>query len=137
MLLVNTSINYRTQLFNDCSGYSQNFHCEVSLKDNLMHCLTSLNSTGDRASGLGCSKLAWKANEMLHFKLAWTKSRRANALPLASALASASTFTLKFFKSLYFLNHLMDSVHIWHNDRYRSKVYISNIVPWPIDHKGQ
>ena len=26
--------------------------------------------------------------------------------------ASASTFTLKFFKSSYFLNHLMDLVHI-------------------------
>ena len=33
---------------------------------------------------------------------------------------------LKFFKSLYFLNHLMNLVHIWTNDRYRSKVYISN-----------
>ena len=31
----------------------------------------------------------------------------------------------------------MDLVHIWHNDRYRSKVYISNILPWPMGHKGK
>ena len=53
------------------------------------------------------------------------------------ALASASTFTLKFFKSSYFLNRLMDLVHIWYNDRHRSKVYIGNILPWPIGHKGK
>ena len=63
------------------------------------------------------------------------KSRRAYALPPASALAvalalaSVSTFTLKFFKSSYFLNHLMELVHIWYNDRYRPKVSISNILP--------
>ena len=55
----------------------------------------------------------------------------------ASALASASTFTLKFFKTSYFLNHSMGFVHIWYNDRYRSKVSISNILPWPIGHKGK
>ena len=55
--------------------------------------------------------------------------------PSALALASASTFTLKFFKSLYFLNISMGLAHIWHNDRYTSKVYIHNILPWPIDHK--
>ena len=68
-----------------------------------------------------------------------TKSRRVNALPPASglALASASTCALKLFKNLYFLNHLMDLVHIWYNDRYRSKVCISNILSWPIGHKGQ
>ena len=31
----------------------------------------------------------------------------------------------------------MDLVHIWYNDRYRSKVYVSYILPWPIGHKGQ
>ena len=31
----------------------------------------------------------------------------------------------------------MDLVHIWYNDRYRSKVSISNILPWRIGHKGQ
>ena len=55
----------------------------------------------------------------------------------ALALASASTFLLKFFKRSYFLNHMMDLVHIWYNDRYRSKVFISNILSWSIGHKGQ
>ena len=41
------------------------------------------------------------------------------------------------FKSLYFLNHSMDLVRIWYNDRYRSEVYISNILPWPIGLKGK
>ena len=44
----------------------------------------------------------------------------------AIALPSASTFTLRFFKSLYFLNHLIDLVHIWYDDRYGSKVLFSN-----------
>ena len=30
--------------------------------------------------------------------------------------ASASTFTLKFFKSLYFPNYLIYLVHIWYDD---------------------
>ena len=47
----------------------------------------------------------------------------------------ASTFTFKFFKTSYFLNHLMDLIHIWYNDRYRSKVSISKILPWPIGNK--
>ena len=64
-------------------------------------------------------------------------SASASVLAIASASASASTFTLKFFKSSYFLNHLMDLVHIWYNNRYRSKVSISNILPWPIGHKGK
>ena len=73
------------------------------------------------------------------------KSRRAYALPLVSALASklaselalASTFTFEFFKSSYFLNCMMDLVHIGYNDRYGSKVSISNILLWCIGHKGQ
>ena len=48
---------------------------------------------------------------------------RASAIPPASALAS--TFTLKFFKSLYFPDHLIDLVHIWYDDRYRFKVLFS------------
>ena len=44
---------------------------------------------------------------------------RAVALP--SPLPS--TFTLKIFKSLYFLDHL---VHIWYDDKYSSKVLFSN-----------
>ena len=47
---------------------------------------------------------------------------RAVALPLASA----STFTLKVFKSLYFPDHLTDLVHIWYDDRCSSKVLFSN-----------
>ena len=46
--------------------------------------------------------------------------------PPASALASASTFMLKFFKTSYFPNCTMDLVHIWCDDRYRSKVSFSN-----------
>ena len=69
------------------------------------------------------------------------KSKRVFALPMGSAsvlaLASASTFRLKFFKSSYYLIHWMDLVHIWYNDRYRSKVPITNILLWPIGHKGQ
>ena len=38
---------------------------------------------------------------------------RSIALPLALVLVSASTFILKFFKSLYFPDHLIDLVHIW------------------------
>ena len=49
---------------------------------------------------------------------------RAIALPPVSA--SAPTFTLKFFKSSYFPKHTMDLVHIWYDDRYRSKVSFSN-----------
>ena len=51
------------------------------------------------------------------------------------ALALASLFMLKFFKSSYFLNHLVDLVHIWYNDKYRYKVSMSNILPWPIGQK--
>ena len=49
---------------------------------------------------------------------------RAIALPPVSA--SAPTFTLKFFKSSYFPNHMMDLVHIWYDNRYRSKVSFRN-----------
>ena len=49
---------------------------------------------------------------------------RAIALPPESA--SASTFTLKFFKILYFPDHLIDLVHIWYDDRYSSEILFSN-----------
>ena len=48
-----------------------------------------------------------------------------------------STFMLKVFKSLNFLNHLMDLVPIWYDDRYRSKVSVSNILSLPIGYKAQ
>ena len=74
-----------------------------------------------------------------------------NALPLSQRVYSLTQVSkatkvelsaatmLKFFKNsyMYFLNHLMDLVHIWYNDRYRSKVSISNILPSPLGHKGQ
>ena len=44
---------------------------------------------------------------------------------------------VKVFKSSYFLNHLMGLVYIWYNDRYKSKVSISNVLLWPIGHKGK
>ena len=47
---------------------------------------------------------------------------RAIALPPAPA----STFSLKFFKSLFFPDHMIDLVHIWYDDRYSSKVLFSN-----------
>ena len=28
-------------------------------------------------------------------------------------------------------------VFIWYNDRYRSKVSINSILPWPLGHKGK
>ena len=36
---------------------------------------------------------------------------------------------LKIFKSSYFLNFMMDFVHIWYVDRYSSKVFFSNTLP--------
>ena len=35
-------------------------------------------------------------------------------------------FIFKFFKSSYFPNHMMDFVHVWYDDRYRSKFLFSN-----------
>ena len=45
---------------------------------------------------------------------------------LALTMASASTFTLKFFKTSYFPNCMMDLVHISCDVRCRSKVSFSN-----------
>ena len=54
---------------------------------------------------------------------------------VAPPLASASTFTLKFIKSLYFPDHLIDLVHIWYADRYSSKVLFS--IPQSITSKSR
>ena len=48
------------------------------------------------------------------------------AITLPPASESASTFTFKFFKSLYFPDHLINLVHVWYDDRYSSKVLFSN-----------
>ena len=39
-------------------------------------------------------------------------------------------FALKFIKTSYFEDPLMDFIHIWHDGRYRSKVFIS-AIPTP------
>ena len=54
----------------------------------------------------------------------WPGQRPGRAIAVPPA--SASTFTLKFFKSLYFSDHLIDLVHIWYDDKYSSKVLFSN-----------
>ena len=36
-------------------------------------------------------------------------------------------FCVKVYKTSYFEDPLMDLVHIWHDGRYRSKVFISTI----------
>ena len=38
-----------------------------------------------------------------------------------------SKFYVKVYKSSYFEDPLMDFIHIWHDGRYRSKVFISTI----------
>ena len=47
-------------------------------------------------------------------------------------------FALKFYKTSYFEDPLMDLVHIWHDGRYKSKVFISTIptpgVTWGQGH---
>ena len=68
------------------------------------------------------------------FYLAWTKSRkRYCTIPgVASALASASTFTLmKVFKELIFSRPFDSLIYIWYDDRYYSKVLFSN-TPSPL-----
>ena len=53
-------------------------------------------------------------------------SWRAIVLPLALALASAST-NVKDFRTSLFPNPLMDLVYIWYDDRYWSKILFSTI----------
>ena len=84
-----------------------------------------------------CQKLATKIKAFQSaFKVKNLEIRDLKkSLSTTPALASASPFMLMFSKSSYFLNHLMILVHIWYTDGYRSKVSISNILPWPIGHK--
>ena len=42
----------------------------------------------------------------------------------------------KAFKSSYFLDYMMDFVHIWYDDRYSSKVLFSNTLPMPMTCDG-
>ena len=39
----------------------------------------------------------------------------------------AQSFCIKVYKTSYFEDPLMDFIHIWHDGRYRSKVFISTI----------
>ena len=43
---------------------------------------------------------------------------------------------IEVFKSLYFSNHLVDLDYIWYDNRCRSIVSLSDILPWPIGHIG-
>ena len=42
-------------------------------------------------------------------------------------LSLGQSFCVKFYKTSYFEDPLMDFIHIWHDGRYRSKVFISTI----------
>ena len=44
--------------------------------------------------------------------------------------SQGQSFCVKVYKTSYFEDPLMDFVHIWHDGRYRSKVFISTI-PYP------
>ena len=41
--------------------------------------------------------------------------------------SQGQSFCVKVYKTSYFEDPLMDFVHIWHDGRYRSKVFISTI----------
>ena len=41
--------------------------------------------------------------------------------------SQGQSFCVKVYKTSYFEDHLMDFIHIWHDGRYRSKVFISTI----------
>ena len=41
--------------------------------------------------------------------------------------SQGQSFCVNIYKTSYFEDHLMDFVHIWHDCRYRSKVFISTI----------
>ena len=41
--------------------------------------------------------------------------------------SQGQSFCVKVYKTSYFEDPLMDFIHIWHDDRYRSKVFISTI----------
>ena len=42
-------------------------------------------------------------------------------------LSLGQSFCVKVYKTSYFEDPLMDFIHIWHDGRYRSKVFISTI----------
>ena len=44
--------------------------------------------------------------------------------------SQGQSFCVKFYKTSYFKDPLMDFIHIWHDGRYRSKVFI-NTIPTP------
>ena len=41
--------------------------------------------------------------------------------------SQGQSFCVKVYKTSYFEDPLMDFIHIWHDGRYRSKVFISTI----------
>ena len=41
--------------------------------------------------------------------------------------SQGQSFCVKVYKTLYFEDPLMDFIHIWHDSRYKSKVFISTI----------
>ena len=41
--------------------------------------------------------------------------------------SQGQSFCVKVYKTIYFEDPLMDFIHIWHDGRYRSKVFISTI----------
>ena len=45
--------------------------------------------------------------------------------------SQGQSFCVKVYKTSYFEDPLMDFIHIWHDGRYRSKVFISTI-PTPV-----
>ena len=54
--------------------------------------------------------------------------------------SQGQSFCIKVYKTLYFEDPLMDFIHIWHDGRYRSKVFISTIptlggLPWGQGHR--
>ena len=44
--------------------------------------------------------------------------------------SQGQSFCVKVYKTSYFEDPLMDFIHIWHDGRYRSKVFI-NTIPTP------
>ena len=106
----------------------------------LIRCILMISDLGLQClliTLLGVSRLKWvkapittAVDNMQGFVFSFCSSPRqgpGRAIALPSALVLASTLMLKFFKSLYFPDHLIDLVeHIWYNNRYSSKVLFSN-----------
>ena len=53
---------------------------------------------------------------------------------LANNLKKVMELLFKVMKSSYFLDHIMNLVYIWYDDRYRSKVLFSNTCPTHLAH---